>query len=151
MEEIGLVLLEFLIELLFELAVLLPWDGLLAGRERRPGDPARIWHVTIGAMLIGSVLGYLSLLVFPSLLIRNEAARLVHLVASPLICGFLARALARRRTRRGQTSNPSLHFWFAFAFIIVFLAVRYGWAERPLGIEYTPKTALRAAPHTRYV
>jgi len=150
MEEIGLVLLEFLIELLFELAVLLPWDGLLAGRERRPGEPARIWAVTIGAMLIGSIGGYLSLLVLPTLVIRNEAARLLHLVLSPLICAFIARALARRRARRGKPSSANLHFWFAFALIIVFLAVRYGWAQRPL-IEYAPKPALRAAPHTRYV
>jgi hypothetical protein len=95
--------------------------------KRRSDD----WLIPLAAILLGGILGGLSLIVLPTTILRHEAARLLNLVASPFLSGTLAWWLSQRRVQRNQRSNPRLHFWFAFTFSVVFLVVRFTWAHRP--------------------
>jgi hypothetical protein len=132
-EELIIALLQFVFELLLEFLMWLPWDSLLWSRERRVSPESRNpdgWLVPLGGTILGLTMGGISLVVLPNTLLVHEGARLVNIVAAPLVSGGLAALLARRRERRGQSSSAKLHFWFAFAFSLSLLVVRFTWAER---------------------
>jgi hypothetical protein len=132
-EELLILLLQFVFELLFDILVWFPWDIFLWWREDKTPPGLRLsdnWLVPLAGVVLGGILGGLSLVVVPTTILRHEAARLLNLVATPLLSGSLARALSKRRVRSGRSSDPRLHFWFAFAFSIMFLVVRFTWAHR---------------------
>ena len=133
-EELLIVLLQFVFELLFHLIGWLPWDILLSWRELKVGPgkhPSDYWLIPLCGFLLGGVLGGMSLIFLKTTILQYAWMRMANLLVAPLICGGLATALARWRIRRGESSNARLHFWFAFAFSVGLLIVRFTWAQRP--------------------
>lgn len=134
LEELIIFVLQWVFELLFNLVVYFPWDIFLFWRERKaPADrrESDYWLVPLGGAFFGGLLGAASLVFLPTTLLRHEVGRLINLIATPLISAALSRLLAQRRVKRGQDSDANLHFWFAFAFSLALLTVRFIWANRP--------------------
>lgn len=70
--------------------------------------------------LFGTILGFISLALFPQLFIKTPWARVFNLMVTPLLCGFLyARFSAAQRIER------YMKFVNGFLFAFIMAAVRY--------------------------
>ncbi len=128
MEEILLALLELFLEALV-------WFPVDFGGSRRFGQvrqvvrtPGHLAWSSLPFLIAGAVLGGLSLLVFPTALVRSVPLRATHCMLSPFLAGWLARALARRGARLNPV-RPRLGFWRAFFLTAGFAVVRFGFAN----------------------
>ena len=127
MEEILVLIVQFIIEVLLEFVVYLPFD-LPLDRNRKTG--ARTGPGRIGIyILIGGVLGGLSVLIAPKFFIHSSAMRVVNLLVAPLVSGGLSYGLATWRRSRGAQTAPWTHLWTAFWFVLAFAAVRLVFAH----------------------
>jgi hypothetical protein len=135
LEVLITVALQFAFELVFQIIVWLPWDVLLWwGYERPTKQELREppdWPIPLGGALWGAMLGGLSLVIMPRTVLAVAWVRVGNLVIAPLVCGALAIAIARRRKTPSLPPKIGLHFWFAFAFTMLFVATRFAWAKRP--------------------
>jgi hypothetical protein len=133
LEELLIVILQFLAELLVELFLWCPWDFFIWWGERKsePGRRPSGAGLLIAGFVLGSMMGGVSLLIQTATMLKHELARLLNLLITPAASGLAALGLARARLRRGRRTDPKAHFWFAIFFAAAFLLVRFTWAERP--------------------
>jgi hypothetical protein len=82
-------------------------------------------------MLIGIVLGILSLQVRRETTLPYAWLRITNVLATPAVSGFLARRAAQRRNLRGQPSSPRDHLSFAVALTLALVLVRFVYCVRP--------------------
>lgn len=78
----------------------------------------------------GGLLGYLSTLVAPKLLLPYTALRIGNLLVAPLLAGGIAYLFARWARSRGNNYDPTDHFWHGVLFAFMFGAARFAFAER---------------------
>jgi hypothetical protein len=96
-----------LLELLSELAVSLGPDLFcerVAQRSRRKqtkSPPATLTAVC-GYIALGASIGFLSVLLVPSLFIPPGWGRFLNLVITPLVCGAVMANIGRLRQRKGE-------------------------------------------------
>jgi hypothetical protein len=114
-EVLGEVLLQGVIEVLVEL-------GAHAGGVRRPVKP---WWAAVGYAIFGAVLGWLSLLAFPSHLVQGEALRIVNLVITPIAVGLLMCAMGAWRAKRGDAVLRIDRFAYGYLFALALAVVRF--------------------------
>jgi hypothetical protein len=128
MEEVLVVAVQFVVEVLLQGLVYLPFDVPLS-RDEKTGEPAGCgWG--LGYAVAGGVVGGLSLLVASHLLIHSPALRVANLFVAPLASGGLSYLVAVWRLSRGAKTFPRTHFWTAFWFVLAFGAVRLAYAAR---------------------
>jgi hypothetical protein len=129
--EVLLALLQFLGEVLLQLAgqalAELGWYSIReAMAPSRP--PLRIARI-LGHVVLGAVLGGLSLLVLPKRLATGTALRVATLVLAPLVSALATIPVAEllRRLRR----TPDTQWWFenAYVFGLAFAVVRFFYAH----------------------
>ncbi len=135
MEELLIALLSGGIEFIIEVLAYFPWDILLWNNRERRGPPeikddSDFIFASVGLGL-GAVLGGLSLLAWRQTMLPHPWLRVCNVLVAPLVSGYLARQVARRRQRRGLNSNPRLHFSFALAITLGLVLVRFIYASRP--------------------
>ncbi len=128
MEEVVVLLVQFVVEVFVDVLVYLPFDVHLS-RNEKTGDRSGCGWVTVYVVLGGTV-GGLSSLVAPHFLIRSSPLRLANLVVAPVTAGGLSWALAAWRRSRGAVASPQAHRWTAFWFVLAFNAVRLAYAAR---------------------
>lgn len=132
MEEILVIILQITFELALELLVYagLDFTAWSFTREEEHGSAG------CGAMfvffLIGAGLGALLNQFHPQPILAYGWLRIINLVAAPLLAGGIAWLFADWRRRRGAKILPSLHFFFAFWFVLGFDLVRFIYAKRDL-------------------
>ena len=116
---------EFLLQAVVEFFVEL---GIHAGPKpfRKPTNP---WIAAIGYAIFGAVLGWLSLLVFPSHLVTSEALRIVNLILTPIAAGALMCAMGAWRAKRGQSVLRIDKFSYGYLFALALALVRFGLAK----------------------
>lgn len=122
------IILEFLGEFLLQIVgELLAEIGLRSLREpfRRRPNP---WLAMLGAVLLGAILGGLSLLVFPHLLVAARL-RLVNLMVTPIASGILLGLVAFWRRGRDDAAPPFDRAVYGFLFALAFGLVRYFFAR----------------------
>lgn len=134
MEELLIVLLHFLFELLFDILISVPWDAAFwlnerARRNRGLSPPSHV-PILFTAALVGGVLGFMSLAVWPHTLLRFGWMRMLNIVLAPALSGALAFHSARRRKARGDVSEEKLHAWFAALLSLAFVLIRFTWGVR---------------------
>lgn len=113
---------EFLIQLVIEVLVEMGLYRMAEGRERNP------FFSALGYLLLGAILGALSLLVFPHYLVP-PAWRMANLVLTPVAVGYGMVLTGKRRARRGQTVPRIDRFVFGFLFAFSLGLVRYLFAD----------------------
>ena len=111
------VLLEVLIEALFELGIYSV--EVVYKREPRPV------LAFFGYLIIGTVCGFLSLLVFKDYFVTDKDLMLVNLFLSPLIAGTFITLLGRFRAKKGKKEIQLDRFLYGFSFAFMIALVRY--------------------------
>ena len=134
MEDLLILILQAIGEFLLELLAWGPWDWFWwFGDYRWDGQygPSRTTAAIISSLAIGAVLGWLSLFLFPAVLVKWAWLRVALLFVSPLISGLMSRTLAQRRQERCAQVDPNFHFWIGLCFSVGFVWVRFALAHRP--------------------
>ncbi len=128
MEDLILVILQFLFEFLLEIFSNLPFDWPLS---RKDGwEAANLTGKCLTFFLLGCGLAIISMLVFKRTWISHPALQILNLVLAPIISAFISQAIARRRSRRHPDVIPRDHFWQAFWFTLGLVFVRFAYAVR---------------------
>ena len=123
---IGLVfevLGEIGIQLVFQSIVEAVAYGLRDKNELvKPPSP---WVLAFGCVLLGAMVGGVSLLIFSASWIHSPLARGVNLVLAPVAGGLAMAAMGAWRAKRGQMAIPLDRFTYGFAFAFGITAVRF--------------------------
>jgi hypothetical protein len=123
------IILELLLELIFqvfgELLVELGLHSLAEPFRREPN----IWVAVLGYLLLGGVVGALSVWLVPQHLTRDGWPRLANLVVTPVIAGFAMTLLGLWRARRGDPVLRIDRFACGYLFALTVAVVRYNFAS----------------------
>lgn len=128
MEELLVLVIQFVVEVLIDFLIYLPFDWP-AGRTTRAGDQSGCGLLAL-YLFLGGLVGGLSLLAVPRLMLHSEPLRLTNLFVSPVVSGGSAYGLAAWRRSHGAAANPRTHFWTGFLFVLAFGAVRLAYGGR---------------------
>lgn len=112
--------LEFILQVLFELILELGWESLA---QAFGGRRYKLFPLAcIGWMMVGAACGGLSAWIFPYKVLRWSGPRGVSLFLSPLLCGAVMKAIGDRRREMGRPTTALATFWggclFAFGFAV---------------------------------
>ena len=126
MEELLVVVLQFIVEVGFEVLANLPLEWV----PERPASGRT--KVVLAWLFVGGCVGWLSTLVLRQTMIHVPALRLLNLLIAPLVSGLVASAWGDLRERRGRRRRASHdhHFWRSFAFTLGLVLMRFAYAAR---------------------
>jgi hypothetical protein len=126
-------MLEFILELLGEFLIQIVLEGLvelgfhaIAEPFRKPLNP---YLAVLGYVLLGAVLGGVSLLVFPSHIVGTQGLRIMALVIVPLLVGCMMLLMGIWREKRGQPVKRLDRFGYGYVFALSLGLTRYLWAH----------------------
>ena len=128
MEEVLIVVLQFLFEFILEVLGNIPFDW--PSKNRRTPEPAGIVLRCFLWFCGGCVLAGMSLLVVGHTMIAFDVLRIANLVLAPLSSALVSQAIARRRARSNPFIVPRNHFWQAFWFTLGMVLIRFAYASR---------------------
>ncbi|GAA5166518.1 hypothetical protein [Viridibacterium curvum] len=114
---------EFLLQIVSEALIELGFHSLGEPFRRAP-DP---WLAALGYTLFGTILGGISLLVFPDNLVP-DAWRLANLIVTPIAAGGLMALMGAWRERRGQSVLMIDKFSYGYLFALSFALIRFFFA-----------------------
>jgi hypothetical protein len=128
--------MEFLFEIVFQIVgelliqvvlELLAEAGLrgLGAPFRRKSNP---WLAAFGYLLFGALAGAISLAVFPDLLLKTPAGRIVNLMLTPVIAGGMMVLLGAWRRRRQQELLRLDRFACGYLFALALGSIRFWFA-----------------------
>ena len=115
---------EFLLQAFGELFLELGIRSLAEPFERRPNP----WMASLGYALFGAIMGGLSLLVFPHLLVAARL-RVPNLFLTPIASGALMGLFGYWRRRDDDVTPPFDRFVYGFLFALAFALVRFFFAK----------------------
>ena len=116
---------EFLLQVLVQVFVEIGWHSLAEPFRKQPSP----WLAAVGYAIFGTVIGGLSLLVFPHFLMANKSLRLANAVLSPIAAGLSMAAMGAWRARRGQTVLRVDKFSYGYVFALSWGLVRFFFAS----------------------
>lgn len=128
MEEILIVILQFLFEFILNVLGNIPFDW--PSQNRTKPEPEGISLRCFLWFCGGCALAGLSLLIVKHTMIDVAALRVVNLVFAPVSSAFISQAIARRRARDNPFIIPRNHFWQAFWFTLGLVIIRFAYASR---------------------
>jgi len=136
MEEFLILILQAVAQFLFELLAYWPWDIWWWDDYERPPyrEGERDWSFAgwmFLALMVGAAVGWVSLYVFPDVLVKWGWLRMALLAVTPLGSAFLAKTMAEARRTSDSLEDPHSHFWFSLCFSIGLVWVRFAFAHRP--------------------
>jgi hypothetical protein len=126
MEELLIVIVQFLFEFILDVLLNIPFDW--PSRNRDSFEPESIWATCFLWFLGASFLGWLSLFFFEHTWIAYPGLRIANLVVAPIVSGAISQAIAIRRAQRNPYLVPRNHFWQAYWFTLGFTLVRFAYA-----------------------
>jgi hypothetical protein len=126
MEELLILVIQFLIEVVGEALLSIPFDCTCRVRDK-PENPA-VWPAFV-LLVAGGLCGWVANRFVPPL-IHVPALSVLSLIASPLLAGGIGYRIARFQTqRRNPLIEPKRHFWYSFAFTLGLASVRFAYAR----------------------
>lgn len=128
MEEILALLVQFVIEVIFESLGYLPFEWITTRKDR--DAPDSIAGACTAWLVVGGIVGGLSLLVFDHSLLHHGWFRIANLAIAPLSSGVVAQAFARHRQATRPWIEPRQQFWFAFWFSFGIAVVRFAYTTK---------------------
>ena len=114
---------EFILQIVLEALVELGFHTIAEPFRKTPNP----WLATLGYVLLGSVLGGLSLLVFPLHLVGG-GLREANLVITPIAAGLLMCLMGVWRARRDQPVLRIDRFAYGYVFALSIALVRFWFA-----------------------
>jgi hypothetical protein len=117
----GELLLQLVVEALVEL-------GLHSVKEpfKRPPNP---WVAALGYLILGAILGALTLVIMPDHLMPVGMWRVLNLLLSPILLGLIMAAIGTWRLRRKQTVFRIDKFSYGYLFALALAMVRFWFAN----------------------
>ena len=134
MEELLIVILQVSLEIVAQVLLELPWDLALGSGERRSDAVEKkpnylAW--SISSLVVGALVGGVSLLVVPHTLIRSSQFRVAYLFLAPIASASTALLLSRiQRSGNRAWVRPTMHGLCAFLFAVTLTTIRFAYAER---------------------
>ena len=126
MEEFLILLIQFLIEVVGQALVSIPFDCACRIRDK-PEHHA--FGVAALFLVVGGMVGWISFGFVPGL-VHVPALRIATLFVSPVLAGTFAYQIARWQARtRNPFLVPRYHFWYAFSFTLGLAAVRFAYRK----------------------
>ncbi len=116
---------EFLIQFLGELLIDYGLRSLVDGQSARRHPILSF----VANVVLGLIVGGLSLLVFDHHLLQATWARVALLVILPPLAGWMMSAFGRWQERHGGERASLERFWNGFAFALAMGLVRFFWAK----------------------
>jgi len=118
---VGEVLLQVVFEVLAE-------AGLRVFQEpfRKPPNP---WLAAVGYGVMGAILGAISLLILPGLLMASREAQIANLILTPLVAGAVMAAIGAWRRRRHQELIRLDRFAYGYLFALAMALVRFSFGD----------------------
>ncbi len=132
MEEILIIVFQFLFEVVLQILAELPWDLFLSSRGRsiEPSSDESLW-ITL-SFLLGGAVAMASLYLRPNTYLKHSSTRIAYLVFAPVCSAGVSFLLARYNAKRTPSYySPKLHATCAFCFALVLTVVRFTYAHRP--------------------
>ncbi|CAN7405341.1 hypothetical protein LJR289_002481 [Pseudoduganella sp. LjRoot289] len=122
-------MLEMLLQLLGELLIQLLGEALvelgfhaIAEPFRKPPNP---WLAAAGYLMLGAIVGGLSVLAVPAHLVSTHFLRMANLLLTPVAAGFCMAAAGAWRARRGQALLRIDRFAYGYLFALSFALMRF--------------------------
>lgn len=106
-------------EALFELGFYSLAEALNRKGRRNP------FLASMGYLLWGGIMGIVTLWVFPTLMIKNPALRILNLVFTPIIAGLAMSAMGSWRRKKGQDPLRIDSFFYGALFAFGMAIIRY--------------------------
>lgn len=128
MEELLIIILQFLGECLLEILCALPSDVFRRSPSLSGRGPQ--WPNHLAWLIGGLLLGGASLLIFPATLIHHPLLRILNLIVAPLLAGFCASMLNWLRWHISPDIQRHAPFLRAFYFCLGLTAIRFIFADR---------------------
>ena len=125
MEEVLIVIVQFLAEFVFQIVAELPWDWI-GGRDWLESR----WGIYLFGLFVGGGAAWLSLAIHHHSFLKDPALRIANVAVAPLVAANFSRWMALRRRRNDPDVDPEFHFWLSLWFSLGFAAVRFGFAVR---------------------
>ena len=120
--------MEVLFEALFEFALQIVLELLVEFGLRRAGGgdrkPVSPWLAAVGYVLLGVAVGWVSVLVFPTLFLQSPAARWANLLLAPIAAGAVMALLGSWRRRKGQRLVRLDTFAYGYLFAVAMAVTR---------------------------
>lgn len=124
--------MEILFELLLELVFQLFGEVLVELGLHTVAEPFRqrpkVWVAVLGYLVLGGLVGALSLWMFPGHLTRDGWPRLLNLVVTPVLAGLAMTLIGRWRARRGEPVLRIDRFACGYLFALTVAVVRFNFA-----------------------
>jgi hypothetical protein len=127
-EDFIVILIQFIVEFVFNVLANLPFDW--PSRNRDTPEPESMTGVYLLWLLLGGCLAAISLLVVPRTFIVLPALRMANLALAPTAAGLLSYFISRQRAERNPFIVPRHHGWQAFWFTLGLVAIRLAYAIR---------------------
>jgi hypothetical protein len=121
MEELFLIVGEFLLELAIEVLLEVGLHSVAEPMRRQPSP----WLAALGYALLGLAAGAFSLWLLPAALAPGRATQFANLLLSPIAAGFAMSELGRWRQRRGQDLVRLDRFSYGFLFAFCMALMRF--------------------------
>lgn len=126
MEEIFVVIVQVIVEVVFEALFSLPIDVFFWGhQEDRPEKVRRTALFSVGCLM-----GWASIFALPGTILHHGWLRVANLVVAPLLAGWLATVIAHWLIdKRHKDASPKIQFWRAWWFTLGFSLLRFAYAQ----------------------
>lgn len=108
-------------EALFELGFYSLAEALNRKRKRNP------FLASIGYLLWGGIIGVITIIIFPSLMIKNPIFRILNLFVTPTLAGIAMSAIGSWRRKKGQDLLRIDSFIYGALFAFGLAIVRFIW------------------------
>ena len=132
MEEIIILIFQFLFEVVIQILAELPWDWFIDSREHKSDEVPAHWKWATGSLVMGAVVGFVSLGLHSDTFIKTSGARIAYLVLAPPFSAWISLMLSRRMVRRGRKwVGPNLHALCSFCFALALTIIRFTYTHRP--------------------
>ena len=128
MEDLIILILQFLLEFAFDILFNLPFNWPRKSRMT-PEKEALIGKNCV-MLALGIVLAFISFLVFKRTFIRHSSLRIANLLLAPVVAAYLSRTIAEHTAETNPNIKPRNHFWQAFWFTLGFVVIRFAYAYR---------------------
>lgn len=102
----------------------IPWDWILFSRAKNGVTRMNCF----GALILGAVLGGLSLLVFPHALIPSGWMRIANLILAPSLSGYFSMLIAK--WKRHDKEEVGFHVIRSVLFTTALVVVRFVYMQR---------------------
>jgi hypothetical protein len=112
-------LLQFVIEILFELGIRGVWNR----RERK--KPAHFILAGIYYAALAAIAGFVTVIFFPEHFIKDTNLRLANFMVAPLFVGFMMGMRGKILRKKGKVAIRLDTFSYGFLFAFIFAAFRF--------------------------